>query len=157
MVRLRTVTSLSPDERRDVLEFLEAAHDLDCARLNDHLRLDLAQGPRPGFVAVLAHDDDSQLAGYAQASTGNEGFVVDGFVWSSFEGDIDAAQFELMRALLAALPTDHAVTWWAHADPATIESARVLGMVPDRQLLRMHRPLPTPDTTDAPVRPFTAM
>lgn len=153
MVRLRTVEHLTPDERSEVLRFLDDAHTLDCARLNDHLRLDLAQGPRPGFLAVLAHDGD-ELAGYAQASAGNDGFVIDGIVWSNFDGDVDEARHQALRALVDRLPGDSAITWWAHPDATSAGIAARLGMQADRALRMMERALPIDTTAGVAVRPF---
>ncbi len=154
MVRVRTADRLSPEQHRQVIDFLDTAHVLDCARLNDHLRLDLAQGPRDGFVAALADDASGALVGYGQASTGNEGYVVDGIVLSEFAGDADEAQYQVLSALLADLPADAAVTWWAHPDAASATTARRLGMHPDRHLLMMQRALPINATAHVALRPF---
>ncbi len=56
MVRVHTTRQLEDEQHDRVLAFLDAAHTLDCARLDDHLRVDLAQGPREGFVAALAEE-----------------------------------------------------------------------------------------------------
>ena len=158
MVRVRTADRLSPEQHRQVIDFLDVAHVLDCARLNDHLRLDLAQGPRAGFVAALAHDtavdDTDALVGYGQASAGNEGYVIDGIMLSEFAGDIDEAEYQLLTALLGALPTDAAITWWAHPDETSAAIARRLGMHPDRRLLKMERPLPIEAGAHVALRPF---
>ena len=154
MVRVRTTSRLSPDERRAVLDFLHAAHALDSARLNDHLQLDLAQGPRDGFLAALAEDHAGRLVGYGQASAGNDGHVIDAIVRSSLEGDSDAATSSLLSALVAALPADGCITWWAHSDDASREAAARLGMQPDRTLLVMERTLPAPFTERTDTRPF---
>lgn len=154
MVRVRTANRLSPEHHRQVIDFLDTAHVLDCARLNDHLRLDLAQGPREGFVAALAEDDAGTLVGYGQASTGNDGYVIDGIVLSEFAGDVDEAHHRLLTVLLGELPAEAAVTWWAHPDEASAAIARRLGMQPDRRLLMMMRPLPIEATTHVALRPF---
>ncbi len=158
MVRVRTAMRLSPEQHRQVLDFLDVAHVLDCARLNDHLRIDLAQGPRPGFVAALAHDtendDDGALVGYGQASAGNDGYVIDGIMLSEFAGDIDEAEYQLLTALLGELPAGAAVTWWAHPDAESARVAARLGMHPDRHLLKMERPLPIDAAAHVELRPF---
>lgn len=154
MVRVRTATRLSPEQHRQVLDFLDVAHVLDCARLNDHLRIDLAQGPRAGFVAALAEDEAGALVGYGQASSGNDGYVIDGIMLSEFAGDIGEAEYLLLTALLGALPADAAITWWAHPDEASAAIARRLGMHPDRRLLKMERPLPIDATARVALRSF---
>lgn len=158
MVTVRTTGALTPDERREVERFLDDAHALDCAHLNDHLRADLGGIPRPGFLAALARDRDGGLVGYAQASSGNDGFVVDSIVWSLFDGDVDEARVLLLRSLLAELPVDAGVTWWTHDRTGDAPLATSLGLVPGRALLQMRRPLPLePHLAEAgrlPLRPF---
>lgn len=158
MVRLRTLRTLSPDDRAAVREFLETAHALDCAQLNDHLRADLDQGPRDGFVATLAHDRAGALIGYAQASAVSDGLVIDSIVWSSFEGDHDEARVGLLRALLGELPADAGITWWTHEADGAGPLAATLGLRRGRALLQMRRPLPLPAPVVAAnavvVRPF---
>ena len=141
MPSVRILRSLGPTERASVEQFLLDAHADDCAQLNDHLRADLTQGPRPGFVAALATQRD-RLVGYAQASTGNAGFVVDSIVWSGVDADADQVRSDLLAALIGELPNDAEVTWWTHDadDVAPVTSA--LGLVPGRALLQMRTPLP---------------
>jgi mycothiol synthase len=154
MVSIRVLRALSPTDLAAVRAFLEAAHVLDCAQLNDHLRADLRQGPRPGFVAALATDVEHELIGYAQASTGNDGFVVDAIVWSSFDGDIDDPRSSLLERLLAELPHDASITWWTHDGDSARDLATSLGLQPGRSLLQMRRPLPIELTADVAVRSF---
>jgi hypothetical protein len=73
MVHLETLRALSTAD----LATIRAS-----AQLNDHLQADLDHGPRPGFVAVVARDASGALIGYAQASAGNGGFVIDSIIWS---------------------------------------------------------------------------
>lgn len=152
MVRVHTTRQLEDEQHDRVLAFLDAAHTLDCARLDDHLRVDLAQGPREGFVAALAEDDTGTLVGYGQASVGNAGYVIDAIVWSLYEGDPDEATSSMLAALLGELPPEAAVSWWAH--PESHELAAQLGLQPDRRLLMMQRTLPAGLTAEIEVRPF---
>ncbi len=145
---------LSTDDLALVERFLDEAHALDCSQLNDHLQVDLTTDPRPGFVGALAFGDDDEVVGYAQGSTGNDGFVVDAIVSSRFRGDVDDARVELLRHVIATLPEGAAVTWWTHDGTDAAPMAASLGMEPGRALLQMRRPLPTPDHTDVAVRPF---
>lgn len=148
MVQVRVQHSLAPGEREQVTLFLEAARRRDGSRLNDHLTSDLTHGPRDGYLASIAFLPDGTVQGYAQASAANDGFII-GCVSSAEDGPTQAA---LLRALLAALPSDIAVTWWATGDERSL--AAELGLSADRSLLRMGRPLPISETTDVIVRPF---
>ncbi|MEI7548410.1 MAG: mycothiol synthase [Actinomycetota bacterium] len=152
MVRVRPVNRLSPDQHREVLDFLDDARALGSARLSDHLRLDLEQGPRPGFAAALA-DDGGRIVGYAQASAGNEGFVVDCIVLPSVAAG-DDTRCTLLRTLVAELPVASAVTWWVRPDASSAATALHLRLQPDRQLLMMHRDLPIADAAVVHVRSF---
>ena len=138
MVQVCVVNELTVDGRAAVDRFLEHASITHGTRLNDHLRADLSQGPRAGYVAVQAFDGE-QLVGYAQASTGNEGYVVDAITGPG-------AHEPLLRALLAELPSDAAITWWTKDAEAAAPVAAALGLVPGRALLQMRRPLPLPAT-----------
>ena len=154
MVSVRTTKQLNELERVQVLEFLDAAHELDCAQLNDHLHIDLTHGPRPGFVAALASDEGGQLVGYGQASAGNAGHVMDAIVSSQYDGDQDALLADVLRRLLDEFPADCRVTWWAHDDPSSQAVGAALGLQRDRQLLMMEAPLPVATTSRVTVRPF---
>ena len=148
MVQVRVQHSLAPGEREQVTMFLEAARRSGGSRLNDHLASDLARGPREGFLAAIAFLPDGTVRGYAQASTANDGVII-GCVTSA---DDLAAESALLHALVAAVPPDIAITWWAGRDDRAL--AADLGFSPDRRLLRMTRPLPISETTDVTVRPF---
>jgi mycothiol synthase len=134
------LTSLSREAHRN------GAAGHECERLDDHLLLDLRHGPRPGFVAALAHDGE-RLVGYAQASTSARGHVVDSVVVPGAGDDLRA---DLLRPLLQALPSRSHVTWWAHDTDRPL--AESLGLASGRRLLQMrvdlplgvaHDPLPT--------------
>lgn len=154
MVQVRVVEELGADDQQSVAEFLRDAHETDHAHFSDHLHIDLSQGPRPGFVGAIATADDGAIVGYAQASRGNEGFVVDAIVRSQFPGDVHEARAGLLERVMAALPPGADVTWWTHGDDISDGIAAALGMHPGRTLLQMHRPLPVDTTTDLAVRAF---
>lgn len=153
MVDVRVLHSLTPPDRAAIDAFLDEAEIDDCSQLDDHLQADLRHGPRPGFVAALA-DEDGRTVGYAQASAGNQGFVVDTIVWSGATADSDVVRAALLRALLAGLPEGAHVTWWAD-DPLTADPlAESLGLSKGRTLLQMRCPLPPTAATDVVTRPF---
>lgn len=154
MVSVRVVDELGVHDHQLVAAFLRSAGETDHAHLNDHLHIDLSQGPRPGFVGAIATGDDGTVVGYAQASRGNEGFVVDAIVWSRFPGDVHEARALLLDRVVHALPSGSAVTWWTHGDDFSSGIARSLGMRAGRTLLQMRRTLPIDARTDIEVRPF---
>ncbi len=148
MVQVRVRHSLAAGEREQVMVFLEAARRRDGSQLNDQLTSDLTHGRREGFMAAIAFLPDGSVHGYAQASAANDGFII-GSVASPDDAPTQSA---VLRALLAALPPDIAVTWWARGDESAL--AYELGLSPGRRLLRMGRRLPLSETTDVVVRPF---
>jgi mycothiol synthase len=154
MVSVRVVGELGAHDQHAVAAFLRSAGETDHAHLNDHLHIDLSHGPRPGFVGAIATGDDGEVVGYAQASRGNEGFVVDAIVWSRFAGDVHEARTLLLEHVVAALPAGTAVTWWTHGDDTSESIARALGMRAGRTLLQMRRSLPVEASADLAVRPF---
>ncbi|MEI8240418.1 MAG: mycothiol synthase [Actinomycetota bacterium] len=153
MLRVRVTRTLSPHDRQAVEEFLGVAHSLDGIRMSDHLLADLAHGPRPGFVAALAFDEHEHLVGYAQASSGNEGSVVDVIAQAAYQ-----TRLELLRAVLDQLPADEAGIWWSHDGDADRPLAEALALVAHRSLLQMGRALPLDAATHlgspVDVRPF---
>jgi len=147
MPTVRILRAIGPTDRAAVEQFLLDTHADDCAQLNDHLRADLTQGPRPGFVAALATQRD-QLVGYAQASAGNAGFVVDSIVWSGIDADADRVRSDLLAALLGELPDDAEVTWWTHDADDVAPVTAALGLIPGRALLQMRTALPLTGDVD---------
>lgn len=147
MMQVAVHESLSTSERARVVAFLDSSRRRDESGLDDHLAADLAHGPAGGFRAAIA-TVDQQVVGYAQASAANDGMVI-GLV---APGATETEQAELIRAVLAALPPEAAVTWWTNTDSHTL--ATTLGLQPARSLLEMTCALPIPDTTQVEVRPF---
>lgn len=127
---MQVVRSLSDDDRAAVRPLLD--------QLGDHLRLDVEHGPRDGFVAVVDRRG-GEVTGYAQASTGNQGFVI---------GAAGEHRGELLRVLLDEVPGE--VTWWT--DDATLAAG--LGLVPGRSLLQMTVPLPVESAAGVETRDF---
>jgi mycothiol synthase len=103
-------------------------------------------------VAAEAFDDGEALVGYAQASPGNHGFVIDAIV-APFDGS-DDARADLLAAVIAALPADAAITWWTQEGDRAGRLAARLALGAGRALLQMRRPLPLDVTTDVSVRSF---
>lgn len=145
MVQVRAQRSLSPAEHAQVTAFLEDAYAAGNPRLNDHLTSDLTHGERDGFRAAIATEGDT-IVGYAQASGANDGVVVGAVATQATD------ERALLRTLLGMVPAGIAVTWWS--TEAFAAAANGLGLAPDRQLFRMGRSLPIPNTTDVALRPF---
>lgn len=145
--QVRVQAGLSRDERTHVLQFLETAQRRDGERLDDLLTSDLMHGPGPGFLAAIATDPSGLVVGYAQSSQANDGLSIGCVV-----GQHPDLATTVLHRLLAAVPTDQAVTWWAtdHDHAVAVE----LGLAPDRRLLHMRVPLPVLATTAVEVRPF---
>ncbi|HAP78057.1 MAG TPA: mycothiol synthase [Acidimicrobiaceae bacterium] len=134
--RMRTARILhhvSDADRRAVLGLLAAGGT--SGRLDDLLVTDLSHGPRDGFVAVVAEVDGTTV-GYAQASMGNDGYVV-GVI--TVDG-ADESPVRLLAELLGALPSGAEVTWWPAPDDPV--DATAIGLAPGRRLLQMSVPLP---------------
>lgn len=158
MVRLEAHRSLDDEQRRAVLTFVDVVESaLGRRPLNDHLYLDLVEGGRDGFGAVLAKDGD-ELVGYAQISSGHDA--------TTLEVVVPAARTDLVGALVArarelvAANGGGEVQWWI-VDPteALDEVARSAGFSPGRTLLQMRVSLPLDDAVadpgrDVATRPF---
>lgn len=144
MPTIRLHRALSADARARVVAFLDAMALLDGRRMNDHLVADL-RAPRSGFVAATI-DEGGSLTGYAQATATHDGFLVDAVA-------ADPAQRRaLLTSLLAELPAESALTWWA--TDADADTAAALHLRTDRRLLNLHTELPVAATTDVSVRAF---
>jgi mycothiol synthase len=126
---------------------------------SDQSRLLLEHGD-PSQLIVVSDGDGEHLSAFVQLSAANNSWTLD--VVRSVERNgrrpaEDPADRldELVRTALDALvgrgaaPTD--VTWWT-TEPS--ELPRRFGFTLDRELLQMHRPLPTGRSADIETRPF---
>lgn len=147
-VKVRVHDRLTPAEREEIITFLDDARAQGWRGLDDNLSGDLAHTGGGPVLAAVATADGGALRGYAQASEANDGLLV-GCVVPHDEHDL---QVVLLQTLLDRLPDDRPIAWWGTDESAGI--AARLGMVADRRLLRMARPLPIDASTDAPVRAF---
>ena len=142
---LRVVHGLTPADRGAVLQFLAEARAREGQHLDDHLVADL-RSPRPGFSAALierATPEGGQFVlGYGQATSANDGFIVDALVASTCPGDRDAHRLDLLRTVIGHVPANESITWWAHHGDHDQPLAATLGMASHRSLLQMRRPLP---------------
>jgi mycothiol synthase len=160
VLRVRLVDRPTPAQRAPIDRFLdEAARTLGAPPLSDHLRLDLANGGAPGFVAAIAvgsDDGDHELGhpvGYAQGSAGNDSTSIEVVV----HPDAGERYAEIAAALLTAVLDAVAgpVYWWVHgAGEVHDRVAAAAGLVADRRLLQLRRTLPTGLDAGVSTRPF---
>jgi mycothiol synthase len=126
---------------------LEAAERADGQRaLSDHLWLDLRQGGRRGFAAIIGWEDDhDHPVAYAQVSRGNDSWGVDLVVHPHHRYDMAAIGPAMLDAALDIVRTEGGghVHWWVF-EPSSIyfELAEKIGLHPGRELYQMRRPLP---------------
>lgn len=145
---------------------VDAAERADGSRpLSDHLWLDLRQGGRAGFAAVLGVESGhDHLVAYCQVSRGNDSWALELVVHPHHRYDIaEIGPAMLGRAVdvVAAEGGGH-LHWWVFEPTARhVEIAASVGLAPGRRLLQMRRPLPLEEPLRAladglAVRPFRA-
>lgn len=126
---------------------LEAAERADGHRaLSDHLWLDLRQGGRTGFAAIIGREDDhDHPVAYAQVSRGNESWSIDLVVHPHHRYEMAAIGPLMLDAALDVVRGEGGgcVHWWVF-EPSAIyfELAEKVGMHPRRELFQMRRALP---------------
>ncbi len=126
--------------------FLDTARPLGCARLS--------AVSSDATTVRLAAITDSEIVGFAQASTVSGGYIVD------CASEDSTVRKQLVDSLVAALPAEADVTWWGHDHASDLALATQLNMhATHRRLLNMRRPLPldsrlAPADGDVTVRPF---
>ena len=143
---IEVVSRPDPDERRQLIEFVERVAATTGTRpLSDHLWLDLQAGGGPGFHAVRIADPDRTLA-VAQISAANDGSVLEVAV------DVDAAGEDAIAVRDAAAENavdahrrsgGGRIAWWLDAPTDHDRTTAVaFGLQPWRELYEMRRPLP---------------
>jgi mycothiol synthase len=126
---------------------LDAAERADGERaLSDHMWLDLRQGGRKGFAAIIGWEDDhDHPVAYAQVSRGNDSWGLDLVVHPHHRYDMAAIGPEMLEAALDVVRSEGGghVHWWVF-EPSAIhfELASRVRLSAGRELFRMTRPLP---------------
>lgn len=126
---------------------LEAAERADGQRaLSDHLWLDLRQGGRKGFAAIIGWEDDhDHPVAYAQVSRGNDSWGIDLVVHPHHRYDMADIGPTMLDAALDIVRSEGGghVHWWVF-EPSAIyfELAEKIGLQPGRELFQMRRALP---------------
>lgn len=159
MLRLEILRNVNDAEFAAVHELLVAAERADGHRaLSDHLWLDLRQGGRAGFAAVVGTEagHDHPVA-YSQVSRGNDSWSIDVVVHPHHRYDMAAIGPEMMSATLDIVRQEGGghVHWWVF-EPTSIhfDLAERMGLQPGRELMQMRRSLPLPDAIAHSVTPF---
>ncbi len=166
MRRVDILRHLRPDDRDQLVGFIDELAAVQGARpLSDHLWLDLVGGGAAGFVAVTATElagDTPRLIAMAQVSAANDGVVLE--VVTRPDGDLTDARPDAAAVALDLADTaidafrrngGGRLTWWVDdATDAVGELAAEHGLVLERSLHEMRRPLPHPDRSAVATRAF---
>ncbi|MEY2969433.1 MAG: acetyltransferase MshD [Actinomycetota bacterium] len=147
VLRLEIRRNIDAEGFEVVNGLLEAAERADGQRaLSDHLWLDLRQGGRKGFAAIIGWEDDhDHPVAYAQVSRGNDSWGLDLVVHPHHRYDMAAIGPAMLDAALGVVRSEGGghVHWWVF-EPSSIyfELAEKTGMRPGRELFQMRRALP---------------
>jgi mycothiol synthase len=146
MWHVETRIELDEPDRDDVQRLVETVARYDGYRpLSDHVWLDLVQGGREGYAAVLGRDQDGRLAGYAQLSSGHQSWGIELLVHPDHRHHSDDLAVALMSQTLDVVRTAGGghVHWWTFRPDQHIDAvAAAVGLTPGRRLLQMRRALP---------------
>jgi mycothiol synthase len=158
MWRLESLRALDDDQFKAVDELLTvtARHD-GFPALSDHLLIALEHRGGPGFAAILADDDTGGLAGYAQLSAANQSTTIELVVAPTRRDMGHEMATLLLRTALEIVEAEDGgrPVWWVHHPDEQIDAiAAEAGLVLDRRLLQMRRPLPVHETTTVETRAF---
>ena len=149
---------MTADDLALISPLLDAAARVDGQRaLSDHQWLELVQGGRPGFAAIIARDGGEPPLAYAQVSRGNKAWELQLVVDPRHRDDFARIGAELLRATLDVIAVEGggAVYWWvSRATEAHAALAESVGLSAGRVLHQMRRGLPTGIPYDLETRPF---
>lgn len=159
MRQLQVEHSLDTAQIADVQHLLSlAAHTDGRQPLSDHLLLDLTGGGSDGFVGLLLHDaQNADLAAYGQVSRGNDEWLFEVVIRPDRRDRMDLITTELLRAAIEAISSQGGgpLGWWVtEPSPAHRQIAVATGLVTERGLLQMRRPLPTGHEVTVETRAF---
>ena len=151
VLRLEIRRNIDAEGFEVVNGLLEAAERADGQRaLSDHLWLDLRQGGRKGFAALIGREDDhDHPVAYAQVSRGNDSWGIDLVVHPHHRYDMAVIGPTMLDAALDVVRGEGGghVHWWVF-EPSSIhfDLAATVGLQPGRELFQMRRPLPLDST-----------
>lgn len=159
VLRREVLRNIDADGFEVVSGLLEAAERADGERsLSDHMWLDLRQGGRKGFAAIIGWEDDhDHPVAYAQVSRGNDSWGLDLVVHPHHRYDMASIGPDMLEAALEVVRSEGGghVHWWVF-EPSSIyfTLAETVGLQPGRELYRMRRPLPLEPDLAARARNF---
>src|SRR5262245_37305871 len=149
---------MTADDVALISPLLDAAARADGQRaLSDHQWLELVQGGRSGFAALIARDDKDGLVAYAQVSRGNKAWELQLVVDPGRRDDFTRIGAALLRAALDVIAAEGGgpVYWWvSRATDAHVALAESVGLSAGRVLHQMRRALPTGIPYDVETRAF---
>ena len=153
MARLEAHRTLDDEQRRSVLTFVsEVETERGRRPLNDHLYLDLVEGGRDGFGAVLA-TDAGRLVGYAQVSTAHDASTLEVVTLPNELGAELVGPLATEALSLVADDGGGEVQWWIVDGTEAMDGvAREIGFTPGRTLFQMRVGLPLDDALADPGR-----
>ncbi len=147
MVRIERRAHLAPEEVGGVNELLAAAAVADDhAPLDDHAWLDLVQGGRVGFAALIAREEGHpHPVGYAQVTRGNESWAIEYVVDPHHRVPGSVVGPELLAEagrLICEQGGGHVHLWVSRSGPESDRVAATIGLHPGRALYQMRRHIP---------------
>ncbi len=160
MTRVERKERLDPEEIGAINELLAAAAAADDhAALDEHAWLDLVQGGRSGFGALVAREPDHpHPVGYAQVTRGGGSWAVEYVVDPHHRLPGNTIGPDLLAEggrLISAQGGGHVHLWVSRAGPESDRVAAVIGLRPGRALYQMRRRLPVEPGLAGPDLPST--
>ncbi len=154
MAAVETARHLSPAQVDEVCALIARSERNGERPLSDHLWIDLATGGGAGFGAVIARDG-GRITGYAQLSRVHESTAIE-LVVDPSEVRLDGLGRTLLSAALGLAAEAQLPARWTvqDASPAHDSLAATLGLVPERGVLQLRRPLPIGLPVELDTRPF---
>jgi mycothiol synthase len=141
---------LKPRELVEVVSLVMAAGCSEDHRpLGEHKWLDLVEGGREGFLAVLGREPGhAHLVGYAQLSRGKPGsWAVEVVVHPHHRDSAGSVSRHLLEEVVRQIARQgggHLHYWVPKPSEVDYEVAASLGLSPGRELFCLARPLPLP-------------
>ena len=161
LVDLEVKREVDEEDRRAINALLATAASADGHRaLSDHAWLDLVDGGRPGFAALVAYErGHAHPVAYAQLSRADSAnnWSIDLVIHPHHRYDSEEIGRTLLQRavdVLAAEGGGHVHFWVSHPSAAHDRLAAAVGLQKGRDLLQMRVTLPLDQRTDVSTRAF---